>query len=69
VTGAPTPPRLFYVVVNDEEQYSIWPSAVAVPGGWRVCSVSATEDACVELVERLWIDMTPKSLRDRGAPS
>ncbi len=51
------------VVVNDEEQYSIWAVGRAVPAGWRTVGVSGTREKCLEHVEEVWTDMRPKSLR------
>ena len=54
----------FYVLVNDEEQYSLWPTFAEVPQGWRVVFGEESRAACVEYVEQNWTDMRPKSLRD-----
>ncbi|NVD98038.1 MbtH family NRPS accessory protein [Massilia sp. BJB1822] len=57
--------EVFIVLVNHEEQYSIWPQWKAVPGGWSaVEGVSGNKKAVLEYVERAWTDMRPKSLRD-----
>ncbi|MFE3194158.1 MbtH family protein [Nocardia sp. NPDC059240] len=53
----------FQVLVNDEEQYSLWPDFAAVPAGWRVVFEGAKPN-CVEYVESHWLDMRPKSLVD-----
>jgi MbtH protein len=55
--------RVYQVVVNDEEQYSIWPTGRAVPAGWHIEGLSGTEDECVAHIEQVWVDMRPKSLR------
>jgi MbtH protein len=57
------PERLFTVVLNDEEQYSIWPADRDVPAGWRTEGTNGTKDACIEHIERVWVDMRPRSLR------
>lgn len=57
----------FYVLVNDEEQYSLWPTAVEVPAQWRVVFGEAVRAECLEYVEANWTDMRPKSLRDAMA--
>ena len=54
----------YKVVVNHEEQYSIWPSALPVPHGWDEVGVEGSEAACLEHIERVWTDMRPKSLRE-----
>ena len=56
--------ELFVVLVNLEEQYSIWPAGKPAPSGWQgVCSPQAKAD-CLAWVEAHWTDMRPKSLRD-----
>ena len=54
----------FYVLINDEEQYSLWPTFAEVPQEWRVVFGEESRAACVEYVEQNWTDMGPKSLRD-----
>lgn len=53
----------FHVVVNDEEQYSIWPDYKAVPDGWRTVGVSGPKQVCLDYIEKTWTDMRPLSLR------
>ncbi|NMG36146.1 MbtH family NRPS accessory protein [Azoarcus sp. TTM-91] len=54
----------FIVLVNHEEQYSIWPHWKAVPGGWTaVEGVKGDKKTVLEFVERTWTDMRPLSLR------
>jgi MbtH protein len=57
----------FFVLVNDEEQHSLWPTFADVPAGWRVVFGEESRPACVEYVEKNWTDMRPKSLRDAMA--
>ena len=57
----------FLVVVNDEEQYSIWPEGREIPAGWRAEGTAGTKDECLAHIEKIWIDMRPKSLRERLA--
>lgn len=52
------------VVVNDEEQYSIWPSERALPPGWRATEFAGTRTECLAYIEHVWVDMRPRSLRD-----
>lgn len=59
-----TPDR-FTVVVNDEEQYSIWPAARAVPAGWREAGPTGERQECLDFIEQTWTDMRPRSLRER----
>jgi MbtH protein len=53
----------FYVLVNDEEQHSLWPAFAEIPDGWRLAFGDASRDECVQFVEQNWSDMRPKSLR------
>lgn len=54
----------FIVLVNHEEQYSIWPHWKAVPGGWKaVEGIQGDKKVVLEYVEKTWIDMRPLSLR------
>ncbi|MER6346061.1 MbtH family protein [Streptomyces sp. NPDC001595] len=53
----------FHVVVNDEEQYSIWPADRELPAGWRSDGASGSRAACLEHIERVWTDMRPLSVR------
>lgn len=57
----------FIVLVNDEEQYSLWAQANAVPAGWRVVHGPAAKQACLDYVDRVWTDLTPRSVRERLA--
>jgi len=51
------------VVINDEEQYSIWPAWKELPRGWEAEGTRGSEDECVEHIESVWTDMRPRSLR------
>ena len=55
---------VYKVVVNSEEQYSIWPADRENPPGWRDVGVSGPKDACLAHIEEVWTDMRPKSLRE-----
>jgi uncharacterized protein YbdZ (MbtH family) len=57
----------FYVLRNDEEQFSLWPAFVDVPAGWRVVFGESSRADCVAYVEETWTDLRPKSLRDAMA--
>ncbi|MGI5163446.1 MbtH family protein [Spirillospora sp. CA-253888] len=56
------PEGAYSVLVNDEGQYSLWPSFAEVPAGWTVAKAEDTRAACVEYIEANWTDMRPKSL-------
>jgi MbtH protein len=57
------------VVVNDEEQYSLWPAHRTPPSGWRREGTVGSKQDCIAHIERVWTDMRPKRLRDRMAAS
>ncbi|MFD6819840.1 MbtH family protein [Streptomyces sp. NPDC060085] len=54
----------FLVLMNEEEQYSLWPSFIEVPEGWRTVLDETDRNTCVEFIEKTWTDLRPKSLRD-----
>ena len=54
----------FFVLVNDEEQHSLWPVFVDIPAGWRAVYGEAGRAECLDHVEQNWTDMRPKSLRE-----
>jgi len=53
----------FIVVVNHEEQYSIWRADEAVPLGWREGGKRGTKAECLAFIKEVWTDMRPASLR------
>lgn len=54
---------IYVVVVNDEEQYSIWPADRAVPAGWKEAGKKGAKQECLDYIESVWSDMRPLSLR------
>ncbi|MET0343714.1 MAG: MbtH family NRPS accessory protein [Polyangiales bacterium] len=54
---------VFQVVMNHEEQYSIWPTYKDVPNGWSAVGPSGKKAECLEYIDRVWTDMRPLSLR------
>jgi MbtH protein len=60
-SGAET--QTYTVVVNDEDQYSIWPSNRGLPAGWRVTGEPGTREECLAYINVHWTDMRPLSLR------
>ncbi|MDP1797356.1 MAG: MbtH family NRPS accessory protein [Planctomycetaceae bacterium] len=52
------------VVVNHEEQYSIWPVDREIPLGWRAAGKSGSKAECLEYIQEVWTDMRPLSLRE-----
>jgi MbtH protein len=53
----------YLVVVNDEEQYSIWSAGQPVPAGWRPVGDAGSKAECLDRISALWTDMRPASLR------
>lgn len=58
-----SPDTRFLVVVNHEEQYSIWPDYKPLPDGWRVVDKQGSKEECLAYIESVWSDMRPLSLR------
>jgi len=56
---------VYKVVVNHEEQYSIWPADRENPLGWRDAGKSGLKADCLEYIKEVWTDMRPLSLRKR----
>lgn len=56
-------PLQYKVVVNHEEQYSIWPVGRDNPPGWRDAGKSGSKEACLAYINKVWTDMRPLSLR------
>jgi MbtH protein len=64
--------RTFKVVLNDEEQYSIWPVERENPAGWHDEGTTGTKAECLAHIEQVWTDMRPLSLRiamEQGQPA
>lgn len=55
--------RIYKVVMNSEEQYSIWQSDRENPLGWADAGVVGTKAECLEYINKEWKDMRPLSLR------
>jgi len=53
----------YKVVVNHEEQYSIWPAERDNPPGWRDAGKTGDKDMCLRYIDEVWTDMRPLSLR------
>ncbi|PRP97395.1 MbtH-like protein [Enhygromyxa salina] len=54
---------LYIVVINHEEQYSIWPVGRPIPLGWEAVGEPRDRAACLDYIEETWTDMRPLSLR------
>ncbi|MER6999745.1 MbtH family protein [Streptomyces sp. NPDC000410] len=61
------PQGRFLVLVNEENQHSLWPSFAEVPAGWRGVFGEDTREACLAYVEEHWTDLRPASLAAQQA--
>jgi MbtH protein len=52
------------VVINLEDQYSIWPIFKDVPPGWREEGKTGTKEDCLDHIKEVWTDMRPRSLKE-----
>ena len=56
--------RIYKVVLNFDEQYSIWPIDRDNPDGWRDEGMRGAKAECLVHIEHVWTDMRPSSLRN-----
>jgi MbtH protein len=56
---------IYKVVINHEEQYSIWPEDRENPLGWNDVGKSGSKKDCLDYIEEVWTDMRPLSLRKK----
>jgi MbtH protein len=59
--------RQYTVVVNHEEQYSIWFADRELPLGWKAVGKTGSKRECLDYIEEVWTDMRPLSLRQKMA--
>ena len=52
----------YIVLINDEGQYSLWPSFIEIPAGWTSVHEPDTRQACLDYISQNWTDMRPRSL-------
>lgn len=57
--------RIYVVVINSAEQYSIWPADRELPLGWNAAGKKGTKQECLDYIEEVWTDMRPLSLRKK----
>lgn len=57
----------YKVVINHEEQYSIWPSDKKSPTGWKDVGRAGSKQACLDYIEEVWTDMRPLSVHTKMA--
>ena len=55
--------EIYTVVVNHEEQYSIWPEYKEIPAGWKAVGKVGPKQDCLDYINETWTDMRPLSLR------
>jgi MbtH protein len=65
ITMAGDTSNTYKVVVNDEEQYSIWFADREPPAGWNLAGKEGPKEECLAYIEEVWTDMRPKSLRQQ----
>jgi len=58
------PATLFNIVINTEEQFSIWPSYKPLPAGWKNVGFEGSKEHCLEEIKKVWTDMRPASLKN-----
>ncbi|HVT57687.1 MAG TPA: MbtH family protein [Thermoanaerobaculia bacterium] len=56
---------IYTVVVNHEEQYSIWPAHRELPLGWTAVGKTGPKEECLAYIKEVWTDMRPLSLRKK----
>ena len=54
----------YQILINIEEQYSLWPADKVIPLGWNHVFGPSDKESCLAYVKEVWIDMRPKSLRE-----
>lgn len=63
MTQSEAPEPTYQVVMNHEEQYSIWPAHRTLPAGWQAAGPAAAKQECLDYIAEVWTDMRPLSLR------
>lgn len=53
---------MYFVLINDEGQHSLWPVFADVPDGWKVIFGEEGRQQCLDFIEKNWTDMRPNSL-------
>jgi len=67
MSDLPTEDNNYIVVINGEEQYSIWPAAREMPAGWRDTGKHGPKAECLSYIGEVWTDMRPLSLKKQMA--
>jgi len=58
----------YKVVINHEEQYSVWPSNKKPAKGWKATDISGTQAKCQDYIKEVWTDMRPLSIQEMNLP-
>ncbi|MGK4585532.1 MbtH family protein [Kitasatospora sp. HPMI-4] len=56
------PDTTYLVLVNHENQHSLWPAFAEIPAGWTTTHGPTTRQSCLDHIETTWTDMRPTSL-------
>ena len=73
-TNTKDPSLRYQVVINGEEQYSMWPEGEKIPDGWKGVGKTGTKQECLDYIKKVWVDTRPLSLRraieaqEKGSP-
>jgi MbtH protein len=59
--------QVFEVVVNDEEQYSVWAADRALPQGWKPAGFQGVRSDCLAHIDKIWTDIRPLRTRQGRA--
>ena len=59
--------KIYHIVINEEEQYSIWPASKDIPNGWHKAGIQGLKEDCLLHIKEVWTDMRPLSLRNKMA--
>ncbi|MCW8923326.1 MAG: MbtH family NRPS accessory protein [Gammaproteobacteria bacterium] len=59
--------KLYSVVMNEQQQYSIWPNDLGLPSGWEIVVKATSKQECLEYIEKVWTDLRPLSVRNSAA--
>ncbi|MGH3939863.1 MAG: MbtH family protein [Pseudonocardiaceae bacterium] len=59
---------VYEVVMNHEEQYSIWPADQEIPAGWNAVGFRGSKPDALDHIEKVWTDITPLSVRQVMQP-
>jgi MbtH protein len=56
--------EIWRVVINLEDQYSIWSMRKEIPYGWSEVGKTGTKEECLSYIKEVWTDMRPRSLKE-----